>query len=83
MKQAFGALTGEFVEIRESVVTVRDAGAQQMREIHRILEAVRTLENLTNETSSHAEEGAAVARSLDEEAQLLQTTVLRLDQLAR
>jgi methyl-accepting chemotaxis protein len=83
VRGAFDSLTREFVQIRGAVAHVRDAGAAQMEEIERILEAVRALELLTQETSSHAEEGAAVAMSLDEEARLLQETVDRLHELAR
>lgn len=83
VKKAFESLTSEFQQIRRSVVSVRDAGSEQMQEIRHILAAVRAMENLASETSSHAEEGAAVAQSLGDEAQLLENTVKELDRLAR
>lgn len=54
-----------------------------MRETGRILEAVRALETLAHESSSHAEQGAGVAQTLGEEAQLLEDTVKALHRLAR
>jgi len=83
VKGAFESLTTEFDRIRGAVVAVRDAGVAQMEEIGTILRAVRVLEGEATATSSHAEEGAAVAHLLDEEAQLLKVAVHRLRELAR
>jgi len=83
VKKAFTSLTSEFQQIRQAVISVREGGSVQMREIRCILDAVRAMEHLANETSSHAEEGAAVAQSLGEEAKLLDRTVQELHELAR
>ncbi len=83
VKSAFNSMAKEFHEIREAVSEVRDGGTSQLHQIRAILSAVNALEAIANESSGHAEEGAAVSALLSKEAIELESTVARLTKMAR
>lgn len=80
---AFGVLAEAIRGIVGAVDEMRENGRSQMQDIQYILSAVGRGEQEITEASSHAEEGAATAQSLREEARLLEETVARLRELAR